>query len=98
MTHAIGLRLPVEARVSRRAFTIHKGLDMINWKQLAQPLELCLSPALRDATEALAAIAETLAAEIDEGELPDDGGPEALRLFAGMVRTANGSSDGAGHA
>ena len=45
--------------------------------------------ALRRAAETLADHAEVLAAEMDQGTLADRGGPDALRLFAAVIRATN---------
>jgi hypothetical protein len=60
------------------------------WHDLSDDLQLTLSrEALRRAAETLADHAELLAAEMDAGTLLDQGGPEALRLFAAVVRATN---------
>ncbi|MBP0494345.1 hypothetical protein [Roseomonas indoligenes] len=60
------------------------------WHDLPDDLQLTLSrEALRRAAETLAEHAELLAAEMDGGTLLDQGGPEALRLFAAVVRATN---------
>jgi len=71
-----------------------------NWNSLPDDLQLALSrEALRRAAEILAGQAELLAAEMDGGALLDRGGPDALRLFAAVVRTTNQDAFGpVGHA
>ncbi|WP_052402078.1 hypothetical protein [Muricoccus aerilatus] len=60
------------------------------WHDLPEELQLVLSrEALRRAAETLAEHAELLATEIEAGALLDQGGPEALRLFAAVVRATN---------
>ena len=57
------------------------------WTTMPDDLQLALSQeALRQAAEVLAGQAELLAAEMDEGTLADRGGPDALRLFAAVIR------------
>ncbi|MCR0981448.1 hypothetical protein [Roseomonas populi] len=60
------------------------------WHDLPDDLQLTLArEALRRAAETLAEHAELLAAEMENGTLLDQGGPEALRLFAAVVRATN---------
>ncbi|MBK1660866.1 hypothetical protein [Paracraurococcus ruber] len=60
------------------------------WTTLTEEQQLALSrEALRRAAETLADHAEVLAAEMDMGTLLDRGGPDALRLFAAVVRATN---------
>lgn len=60
------------------------------WHDLPEELQLVLSrEALRRAAETLAEHAELLATEIETGALLDQGGAEALRLFAAVVRATN---------
>ena len=62
-----------------------------DWHSLSDDLQLVLSrEALRRAAEIIAGQAEALAGEMEEGGLRDRGGPDALRLLAGVVRI-NGS-------
>ncbi len=70
------------------------------WNDLPDDLQLALSrEALRRAAETLAEHAELLAAEIEDGGLSDRGGPDALRLFAAVVRATQQESFAvAGHA
>ena len=71
-----------------------------DWNRLSDELQLALSrEALTRAAATIAAQAEVLADEIEQGSLADRGGPEALRLFAAVVRV--GGQDelaAAGHA
>ena len=71
-----------------------------NWNSLSDDLQLALSrEALRRAAEILAEQAELLAAEMEGGVLIDRGGPDALRLYAAVVRTTNQDAFGPlGHA
>ena len=58
-----------------------------DWNQLSEDLQIALSrAALHRATAAIARQAEVLADEIEDGSLADRGGPDALRLFAAVVR------------
>jgi hypothetical protein len=60
------------------------------WTTLPEDLQLVLSrEALRRAAETLADHAELLAEEMESGTLADRGGPDALRLFAAVVRATN---------
>ncbi|WP_424811867.1 hypothetical protein [Roseococcus sp. YIM B11640] len=63
-------------------------------------LQLVLArEALRRAAETLAEHAELLALEMEGGSLRDQGGPDALRLFASVVRATSVDSMGPiGHA
>ena len=71
-----------------------------DWNLLPEDLQLALSrEALIRASATLASQAEVLADEMEGGGLTDRGGPDALRLFAAVVRV--GGADeyaGAGHA
>jgi hypothetical protein len=71
-----------------------------SWNTLSEDLQLVLSrEALRRAAETLAEHAELLAAEMECGTLADRGGPDALRLFAAVVRATNDDAFGpVGHA
>jgi Mor family transcriptional regulator len=61
-----------------------------DWTALTDDQQLALSrEALRRASETLADHAEVLAAEMDQGTLCDRGGPDALRLFAAVIRATN---------
>ena len=70
------------------------------WQALPDETQLVLSrEALRRAAETLATHAELLAREMEAGSLLDQGGPEALRLFAAVVRATNAEAFGpVGHA
>ena len=70
------------------------------WNTLSDDLQLTLSrEALRRAAETLADLAEILAREMEDGTLLDRGGPDALRLFAAVVRSTNRDAFGVvGHA
>lgn len=62
-------------------------LPSSDWNSLPDEQQLALTrEALRRAAETLAEHAELLAAEIEDGALCDRGGPDALRLFAAVVR------------
>lgn len=64
--------------------------DPAAWQALPDELQLTLAQeAMRRAAETLADHAELLAAEIEGGALLDQGGPDALRLFANVVRATN---------
>jgi len=71
-----------------------------DWKAMPDELQLVLArEALRRAAETLAEHAELLAIEMEAGTLSDRGGPDALRLFASVVRATNLDSMGpVGHA
>ncbi|MCO6414672.1 hypothetical protein JYK14_00565 [Siccirubricoccus sp. KC 17139] len=71
-----------------------------DWNSLSDEMQLALSrEAMRRAAETLAEHAELLAAEMEQGTLSDQGGPDALRLFAIVVRTTNRDTFGPiGHA
>jgi hypothetical protein len=61
-----------------------------DWTSLTDDQQLALArEALRRAAETLADHAEVLAAEMDQGTLADRGGPDALRLFAAVIRATN---------
>ena len=61
------------------------------WNQLPDQLQIALSrEALHRAAAIVATQAEVLADEIDNGNLADRGGAEALRLLAAVVRTSDG--------
>ncbi|MBW8271262.1 hypothetical protein K1J50_17435 [Caldovatus sp. SYSU G05006] len=70
------------------------------WHALTDAQQLSLArAALRRAAEILAGQAELLAEEIESGALRDRGGPEALRLFAALVRaTSRDACEAIGHA
>jgi hypothetical protein len=70
------------------------------WTALPEDVQLVLSrEAMRRAAATLAEHAELLAEEMERGTLSDRGGPDALRLFAAVVRATNDDAFGAvGHA
>ena len=70
------------------------------WTALPDDVQLVLSrEAMRRAAATLAEHAELLAEEMERGTLSDRGGPDALRLFAAVVRATNDDAFGAvGHA
>ena len=75
----------VHAALQNRSFS-----GAIAWNDMPDELQLTLArEALLRAAETLAGQAELLAGEMDDGTLLDQGGPEALRLFASVVRATN---------
>jgi len=70
------------------------------WQALPEALQLVLAQeAMRRAAATLADQAELLAHEMDAGTLVDHGGPDALRLFAAIIRSTNAHAPGpVGHA
>lgn len=59
----------------------------VDWNVLSDDLQFVLSrEALAKASDIIAEQAEILAAEMEVGALRDRGGPDALRLLAGVVR------------
>ena len=61
--------------------------SLSDWNVLSDDLQLTLSrEAMRRAAEIIAGQAELLAGEMENGCLNDRGGPDALRLLAGVVR------------
>ena len=70
------------------------------WHTLPEELQLVLAQeAMRRAAATLADQAELLAQEMDIGTLNDEGGPDALRLFATIIRSTNSQGLGpVGHA
>ena len=70
------------------------------WRDMPDELQLALArEALRRAAETLADHAEVLAMEMESGALADRGGPDALRLFAHVVRATSLDAIGpVGHA
>ncbi len=71
-----------------------------DWDCLPEHRQLELAhQALLRAAATLAAQAEVLADEMENGTLADHGGPDALRLFAAVVRhSGEGALAPAGHA
>jgi hypothetical protein len=60
---------------------------VFDWNELSESLQLALSrEALWRAADTIAGQAEVLAAEMECGALNDNGGPDALRLLAAVVR------------
>ncbi|MBS0559307.1 MAG: hypothetical protein JSR21_04560 [Proteobacteria bacterium] len=60
---------------------------------MPEALQLALSrAALRRAAASIAAQADTLADEMASGGLADRGGPDALRLFASVIRVTSGTA------
>jgi hypothetical protein len=58
-----------------------------DWNQMPEDLQIGLArEALSRAVAMIAEQAEALADEIERGSLTDRGGPNALRLFAAVVR------------
>lgn len=94
----------VAPRAANRARTADdpdgNSMRPADWPHLSDDLQLTLSrEALRRAAETLADHAEILAREMEDGALLDRGGPDALRLFAAVVRATNRDAFGAvGHA
>ncbi|MFC0409495.1 hypothetical protein [Roseomonas elaeocarpi] len=69
---------------------MHASDGGADWWGLSDESQLALSrEALRRASETLAAHAELLAEEMEIGTLCDRGGPDALRLFAAVVRSTS---------
>jgi len=65
----------------------HARSRRVRWNVLPDDLQLELArQALLRSAETLAGQAECLASQMEEGTLTDQGGPEALRLFAAVVR------------
>ncbi len=73
---------------------------LTDWNVLSEDLQLTLSrEALKRAARTLAGQAEILATEIEAGRLADCGGPDALRLFAAVIRvTGEDATQPVGHA
>ncbi len=62
----------------------------IQWTTLSDDLQLALAEqALHHAAETIAGHAESLATEMEGGSLTDQGGPDALRLLAAVIRATN---------
>jgi hypothetical protein len=63
-------------------------MTIADWNVLSEELQVVLSrEALKRATATVALQAEMLASEMEAGILADRGGPDALRLFATLMRT-----------
>jgi hypothetical protein len=66
-----------------------------DWQAMPDDLQLALArEAMRRAAETLADQAEILALEMEQGALLDRGGPDALRLFAAVVRATSADAMG----
>jgi hypothetical protein len=66
------------------------------WHALTEAQQLALArEALRRAAGILADQAELLAEEMEDGRLLDRGGPDALRLFAAVLRATHRDAFGA---
>ena len=64
-----------------------------DWNYLSEDLQIALSrEALTRAVATIASQAEVLADEMECGGLADRGGPDALRLFAAVMRV-NGQDE-----
>jgi hypothetical protein len=67
----------------------------VHWDNLPDDLQLELAAqALLRAAETIAGHAECLAAEMEGGALNDEGGPDALRLLAAVIRSTNRTDTG----
>ncbi len=70
--------------------TAHAADHRVQWNNLPDDLQLALAEqALQRAAATIAGRAECLAAEMEAGALADQGGPEALRLLAAVLRATN---------
>jgi hypothetical protein len=59
------------------------------WDHLSEECQMQVAEAaMQRANEILARQADAMAEEIAQGDLPDRGGAEALRLFASLIRKA----------
>lgn len=68
----------------------HPRTRRVRWDSLSDELQLELAgQALLRAAATLAGQAECLATEMEGGALADQGGPDALRLFAAVVRVVS---------
>ena len=86
-------RMPGESR----AVTVHgaPARQQAGWHALPDELQLVLArEAMMRAATTLADQAELLAFEMEEGTLRDRGGPDALRLFAAIIRATNADTMG----
>lgn len=62
----------------------------VQWMTLSDDLQLALAEqALQRAADTIAGQAESLATEMEVGSLTDQGGPDALRLLAAVIRATN---------
>ncbi len=93
-------RFDAPAGAAQSARMPEYGMPCCDWALLSEPLQLAVArEALMRAAETIAGQAMVLAAEMDDGALPDRGGAEALRLFAAVVRvTGRERNAPAGHA
>jgi len=63
---------------------------LLNWDRLPDEIQLTLAQAaLCKASGQIAIQAEVLADEIECGNIADHGGPDALRLLAAVLRSAD---------
>lgn len=78
----------------------HALRNPAEWNAIPEELQLILArEAMRRAAATLAEQAELLALEMEAGTLSDRGGPDALRLFAAIIRATSQDSLGpVGHA
>jgi len=73
-------------------------LMLSSWCALSDDLQLALAQsAMQRAAETIAKQAETLAGVMEAGELSDQGGPDALRLLAAVVRSIKPEPAHVGH-
>ncbi len=71
--------------------TVPASKRRIQWVALSDDLQLALAEqALSRAAETIAGQAESLASEMEVGSLTDQGGPDALRLLAAVIRATSG--------
>lgn len=79
---------------------VHAQRNPPEWNTIPEELQIVLArEAMRRAAATLAEQAELLALEMEEGTLSDRGGPDALRLFAAIIRATSQDSMGPiGHA
>ncbi|WP_158741879.1 hypothetical protein [Acidisphaera sp. L21] len=65
----------------------NQGEMLTDWNILSDELQLAIAAeAMRKAAAIIADQADTLAEEMDDGAVPDAGGPDALRLLAQIIR------------
>ena len=73
--------------------TAHARGHRVLWNSLPDELQLDLAgQALIQAAAIIAGQAECLASEMEDGALADQGGPDALRLLAAVVRATTQKS------
>ena len=71
--------------------TVPASKRCIQWTALSDDLQLALAEqALSRAAETIAGQAESLASEMETGSLTDQGGSDALRLLAAVIRATSG--------